>query len=86
MLSQWVKDGKPKSIRLVELGPGRGTLMADMLRVSFTTVWLHQRSLTSFNADYIPVDSSWDGDRHTFGGKLACYAGNAKGIARASNN
>ena len=29
---QWEKLGEPKGFRIVELGPGRGTLMADMLR------------------------------------------------------
>ncbi|KAI0091038.1 S-adenosyl-L-methionine-dependent methyltransferase [Irpex rosettiformis] len=33
MLSQWLNSGNAKPIRLVELGPGRGTLMADILRV-----------------------------------------------------
>ena len=28
----WVDQGCPKNTRLVELGPGRGTLMADALR------------------------------------------------------
>ncbi len=28
----WHDQGRPKFTRLVELGPGRGTLMADMLR------------------------------------------------------
>ncbi|KAI0342727.1 DUF185-domain-containing protein [Trametopsis cervina] len=33
LLSQWLNTGRSKPIRLVELGPGRGTLMADILRV-----------------------------------------------------
>uniref|UniRef100_A0A0W0G7W7 Protein arginine methyltransferase NDUFAF7 n=1 Tax=Moniliophthora roreri TaxID=221103 RepID=A0A0W0G7W7_MONRR len=33
LLSQWQAAGAPKNIRLVELGPGRATLMADILRV-----------------------------------------------------
>lgn len=33
LLSQWLNFGKSKPIKLVELGPGRGTLMADILRV-----------------------------------------------------
>lgn len=32
-LSMWIDLGKPSSINLIELGPGRGTLMADLLRV-----------------------------------------------------
>ncbi len=28
---QWEQMGKPREVRLVELGPGRGTLMADLL-------------------------------------------------------
>ena len=31
-LTQWKDLGKPKSVRLVEVGPGRGTLICDMLR------------------------------------------------------
>ncbi|KIK10229.1 hypothetical protein K443DRAFT_126999 [Laccaria amethystina LaAM-08-1] len=33
LLSQWENAGQPAAIRLVELGPGRGTLMDDVLRV-----------------------------------------------------
>ncbi|KAK0205044.1 S-adenosyl-L-methionine-dependent methyltransferase [Desarmillaria ectypa] len=33
LLSQWQNAGAPPSVRLVELGPGRGTLMIDILRV-----------------------------------------------------
>jgi SAM-dependent MidA family methyltransferase len=29
----WEQMGRPKQVNLVELGPGRGTLMADLLRV-----------------------------------------------------
>ncbi|MBB42301.1 MAG: methyltransferase [Rhodospirillaceae bacterium] len=30
----WKKTGSPKKINLIELGPGRGTMMADMLRAA----------------------------------------------------
>lgn len=28
----WQQMGQPRAVRLAELGPGRGTLMADLLR------------------------------------------------------
>ena len=31
-LTVWQQLGSPSKMRLVELGPGRGTLMADLLR------------------------------------------------------
>lgn len=32
VLAQWTLQGQPDKVRLVELGPGRGTLMDDLLR------------------------------------------------------
>ena len=34
LATAWLMMGKPKKVNLVELGPGRGTLMVDMLRAS----------------------------------------------------
>jgi SAM-dependent MidA family methyltransferase len=33
MVHAWQRHGTPAAVRLVEIGPGRGTMMADMLRV-----------------------------------------------------
>jgi SAM-dependent MidA family methyltransferase len=32
-VAEWMSQGKPKNVHLIELGPGRGTLMDDILRV-----------------------------------------------------
>lgn len=34
-IAQWQAQGSPKHTRMIEIGPGKGTLMSDMLRVSF---------------------------------------------------
>ena len=34
LVDHWERSGAPSRIRLVELGPGRGTLMADLLRAA----------------------------------------------------
>lgn len=31
-VSTWMQMGRPPRLRIVEMGPGRGTLMADLLR------------------------------------------------------
>ncbi|PTM92650.1 class I SAM-dependent methyltransferase [Mycoplana dimorpha] len=33
MVHAWQKHGRPKDVRFAEIGPGRGTMMSDMLRV-----------------------------------------------------
>lgn len=37
LISQWMKAGESRKLRIVELGPGRGTLMDDLLRVCVYT-------------------------------------------------
>lgn len=57
-IAEWISQGQPKEgVQLIEVGPGRGTLMDDMLRVSsaFTTVFavasfLHQHTYYTSNS------------------------------------
>ena len=52
LVQSWIEMGEPKSFNLVELGPGRGVLMADILRaaqlrpefLNAATVWLIETS------------------------------------------
>ncbi len=41
-VDKWMKLGKPKKINLVELGPGRGTLMMDALRATKHVKGFHE--------------------------------------------
>ena len=41
----WLRMGQPEKLSLVELGPGRGTLMQDVLRATKNVIGLH-RALT----------------------------------------
>ncbi len=34
LADRWIKMGRPNQVNLIELGPGRGTLMADILRAT----------------------------------------------------
>jgi NADH dehydrogenase [ubiquinone] 1 alpha subcomplex assembly factor 7 len=49
VVHQWHAMGKPKSINLIELGPGRGTLMSDALR----TVGGVQELITGLNVHLV---------------------------------
>jgi len=51
--AQWQKQGKPAAI-LLELGPGRGTLMADMLRATRKIKGFHE-SITVHLVEASPV-------------------------------
>ena len=65
LAAAWVGAGGPTPFRLVELGPGRGTLMADVLRVLRSVgakpdVWLVETSpaLRSVQAGVV-ADANW---------------------------
>ena len=33
MVAEWIAQGRRKAVEIIEVGPGRGTLMDDLLRV-----------------------------------------------------
>lgn len=37
-VAEWMTQGRKKGIELIEIGPGRGTLMDDMLRVCYDQI------------------------------------------------
>jgi SAM-dependent MidA family methyltransferase len=49
-VQSWHQQGRPKGSRLVELGPGRGTLMADLLRVL--------RRVPEFDPEIVLIEAS----------------------------
>ncbi|XP_012562426.2 protein arginine methyltransferase NDUFAF7, mitochondrial isoform X1 [Hydra vulgaris] len=50
-VAQWIQIGKPCGVQLVELGPGRGTLMADILRV----MKQFPETLSNFEVNFVEV-------------------------------
>ena len=68
LADRWIKMGKPEAFSLVELGPGRGTLMADILRATSPVeefqdaVSIHfvetSRQLRALQAEKVPL-ATW---------------------------
>ncbi|GHJ86517.1 hypothetical protein NliqN6_2919 [Naganishia liquefaciens] len=48
-LTQWVAQGRPDNVRIVELGPGRGTLLDDILRTFQSVPSFPSTALRSVN-------------------------------------
>ena len=53
LLTRFLAAGSPERVRLVELGPGRGTLMDDVLRVR--TVMIISRAASDATTDILTV-------------------------------
>lgn len=53
VLQAWQNDGAPEKVHLVELGPGNGTMMKDMLR-TFTIVSDFQKALCAIHVVDVP--------------------------------
>lgn len=47
IVSEWMGAGRPKQLQLVELGPGKGSLASDVLRVRNTSHLIYYSSRTS---------------------------------------
>lgn len=47
LIDAWMQMGKPEHIQLIELGPGKGTLMADVMRV--ISQWPQMKSAVSLH-------------------------------------
>ncbi|KLO09764.1 DUF185-domain-containing protein [Schizopora paradoxa] len=70
-LSRWIAAGSPSEIRVIELGPGRGTLMSDALRTWFQfpacrsaikSIHLVETSTHLKKVQLEKISALWDGD------------------------
>ena len=56
----WQQMGEPRSLRLIELGPGRGTLMRDALRAARTVPGFHD----ALRVELIEVSAALAAEQH----------------------
>lgn len=74
LADRWIKMGRPNPINIIELGPGRGTLMADILRATEPVAdfcearQVHfveaSKQMQARQAEKVP-DATWHGDTMT---------------------
>lgn len=74
LADRWYKMDKPAGVQLIELGPGRGTLMADLLRATEPVPGFHDaisvhfvetsKQLRALQAEKVP-HASWHDDLST---------------------
>ncbi|KAJ1639963.1 S-adenosyl-L-methionine-dependent methyltransferase [Pavlovales sp. CCMP2436] len=73
VVAMWRQMGEPRAVRIVEAGPGRGTLMSDMLRV----IARHEHLARGARLDLIEV-SPWMRKRQR---EVLCAVGSSDGGA-----
>lgn len=65
VVAEWIKQGRARErVQLIELGPGRGTLMDDVLRVRPASLPLARLKLTHWGCvDYPQIQSPLNRNR-----------------------
>ena len=77
LIDCWQQAGSPDPVNLVELGPGRGTLMADMLRIGQKIPEWHRAirlHLVEINPDLRSAAGRRPGRVHSHPGTTRCHS------------